>query len=157
MKSDTNLGRSWFLQTLSRISSADKEEILGLRVSIHNLVSITDQRLTSLQEETANDLNLQKVIVHVQSGWPKSVKSVDADIRGYWSVRDNLTVVNGLLLWGSRIVIPSCARERTLRSIHDGHQGEVKCTLRAKDSVYWPCNYKGHEKHGWKRGAGEGH
>ena len=53
-----------------------------------------------------------------------------------------MSVVDGLLLCGSRIVIPANARKRTLRSIHDGHQGEVKCKLRAKDAVYWPGLYK---------------
>ena len=43
---------------------------------------------------------------------------------------------------GSRIIIPEAARKRTLDTIHEGHQGEVKCTLKAKTAVYWPGMYK---------------
>ena len=57
-------------------------------------------------------------------------------------MRDDISVVDGLVLCDSRIVIPTVTRERTLNSIHDGHQGEIKCKLRAKDAVYWPGIYK---------------
>ena len=40
---------------------------------------------------------------------------------------------------GSRIIIPTVARKRTLDNIHEGHQGEVKCRL--KTGVYWPGMY----------------
>ena len=128
--------------TMSRLSSTDKHEIPGLSVNIHSLVSVSDERLTSLKEETGKDPTITKVMKNVREGWPASVKKVDREIREFWSLRDDLSVVDGLLLCGSRIVIPSIARKRTLRSIHDGHQGEVKCKLRAKDAVYWPGIYK---------------
>ena len=50
--------------------------------------------------------------------------------------------MDGLLMCGSRIIIPTVARKRTLETIHEGHQGEVKCTLKAKSAVYWPGMYK---------------
>ena len=41
-------------------------------------------------------------------------------------------------MFGSRIVIPHSLRERTLSKIHQGHQGIIRCCLRAKLSVWWP-------------------
>ena len=38
--------------TMSRLSSSESGEIPGLTVNIHSLVSVSDQRLLSLQEET---------------------------------------------------------------------------------------------------------
>ena len=128
--------------TMSRLSSSESGEIPGLTVNIHSLVSVSDQRLLSLQQETKKDSILQSLMEHVQNGWPESIEKVKPEIRDFWSMRDDISLVDGLVLCGSRIVIPSAARKRTLSSIHDGHQGEVKCKLRAKDAVYWPGIYK---------------
>ena len=45
---------------------------------------------------------------------------------------------NSLLLRAQRIVIPTCLQQDTLKRIHEGHQGIVKCRLRARTSVWWP-------------------
>ena len=39
---------------------------------------------------------------------------------------------------GSRIVIPVSMRNQVLQAIHLGHQGENRCILRARESVFWP-------------------
>ena len=42
------------------------------------------------------------------------------------------------MLKGSRIVIPASMKNQVLQAIHLGHQGENKCILRARESVFWP-------------------
>jgi hypothetical protein len=49
-----------------------------------------------------------------------------------------LSEADGLLLNGSRLVVPISLRQEVLAGIHDGHFGEVMCILRAKSAVYWP-------------------
>ena len=44
----------------------------------------------------------------------------------------------GLLLRGSRIVIPPPLRKTLLEKIHSGHQGITKCRERARQSIWWP-------------------
>ena len=48
-----------------------------------------------------------------------------------------LTVQQRLLLRGSRILIPASLRINMLDCLHASHQGLVKCTERARQSV-WP-------------------
>ena len=45
---------------------------------------------------------------------------------------------DGLVLKGDRIVIPQVLRKEVLKAIHTGHQGETKCLLLARESVFWP-------------------
>ena len=66
------------------------------------------------------------------------IRGVDADIKPYWNVRGELTIHQGLLLYGTRIVIPKTLQRETLTKIHQGHQGVQRCCLRAKVSVWWP-------------------
>ena len=49
-----------------------------------------------------------------------------------------LTVEDGLVLKGTRIIIPDKKREEILKLIHEGHLGLSKCKMRAKETVYWP-------------------
>ena len=45
---------------------------------------------------------------------------------------------DGLILKGTRIVIPSKKHEAVLRLIHEVHLGLNKCKLYAKETIYWP-------------------
>ena len=45
---------------------------------------------------------------------------------------------DGLVLKGTRIIIPDKKREDILKLIHEGHLGLNKCKMRAKETVYWP-------------------
>ena len=44
---------------------------------------------------------------------------------------------NGLITKGARLLIPSTLRKKVLEQIHDGHLGIEKCTLKARESVFW--------------------
>ena len=127
---------------LSRLSGVDKVEVQGTRVRVDQLVDISPSRLQRLQQETDNDETLVKLKEMVRKGWPRSCKSVEPALKPYWGVHDDMSVVDGLLLAGSRIIIPQASRNQVLQEIHQGHQGVTKCTLRAKSAVYWPGMYK---------------
>lgn len=49
-----------------------------------------------------------------------------------------LTEVDGILLKGSKIVVPKTMRVEILRRIHEGHLGQNKCRARTRRLVFWP-------------------
>ena len=74
----------------------------------------------------------------IMQGWPKNIKQVPPEIQPYWTFREELTIEDGLILKGTRIVIPTKQRQAILKQLHKGHLGLNKCKLRAKETVYWP-------------------
>ena len=88
-----------------------------------------------LVEATAKDPTMQKVIQFTQSGWPRSVSD---DVEPFSAARANLSYTDGLLLYGTRVVIPAQHRADTLTRIHTGHQGIHRCKARAQETVWWP-------------------
>ena len=60
------------------------------------------------------------------------------EVTPYWNYRNDITEVEGLLLYRSQIIIPSELRKDILERIHSGHLGMDKCKRRARDSVFWP-------------------
>lgn len=106
--------------------------------SIQSSWPATECKLDDLRWQTRNDSTLQQVMFYTTSGWPKSFKEVSPEIGPYFNDRGSLSVVDGLLVHGIRIVIPEGMRDEVLSRLHEGHQGMVKCSERAKSSVWWP-------------------
>ena len=74
----------------------------------------------------------------IMQGWSSSIKQVPQVLQPYWTFREELTVEYGLILKGTRIVIPAKKHEAILMLIHEEHIGLNKCKLHATDTVYWP-------------------
>ncbi|XP_037512230.1 uncharacterized protein K02A2.6-like [Rhipicephalus sanguineus] len=49
-----------------------------------------------------------------------------------------LSLEQGCLLWGSRVVIPQSLRSRVLQLLHAGHPGVEKTKMVARSHVWWP-------------------
>ena len=71
------------------------------------------------------------------SDWDVSAKK-NPKLKPYWTVRHELTVQDGLLLFGTRIVIPQSLQREMFERIHEGHKGIVKCRALARQSIWWP-------------------
>ena len=52
--------------------------------------------------------------------------------------KDELSVYDGCLLWGMRVIVPQPLRERVLDQVHEGHIGMVKMKALARSYVWWP-------------------
>ena len=71
-------------------------------------------------------------------GWPeKRVECPSSQLHPYWNYRDELTVFDGMILKGTRILIPNSLQSEVLNQLHYAHQGAEKCKLRVKGSVFW--------------------
>ena len=94
--------------------------------------------LYQLQRSTSHDDTLQTLKTTILSGWPMQKDQVPIKIREYWSYRDELSVYNGVLFKGSRVVIPQLLRPEVKSKIHSSHLGVEACLRKARDTVFWP-------------------
>ena len=96
---------------------------------------ISEKKLKLFREETDKDPALNTVKTYVLQGWPDEG---DPPTIKFAAIKDEISYHNGLLLRGSRIIVPSSLREEIKNTIHQGHLGMEKCKLRARSTVYWP-------------------
>ena len=89
------------------------------------------------RQAQASDALRTQLLHYCHYGWPPQ-HQVKGDLLHYWDARSELTSCDGLLLYGSRIVVPKSLQQETLSKIHQGHQGIEKCRLRVSTSVWWP-------------------
>ena len=101
------------------------------------LARFSDERIEELRTKTKDDHVLRTLSETIVTGWPETIKELPTSIRSYWSFRDELSVEDGILLKGTRVIIPESMQSFILDRLHYGHLGIEKTRLRAKDSVYW--------------------
>ena len=94
--------------------------------------------INTVQEATIQDQDLNKLKDVIFKGWPAYRKQCPQELWDYWTFRCDLVIEDGLILKGDRIIIPEALRSKILDALHTGHQGETKCLLLARESVFWP-------------------
>lgn len=114
-----------------------EDEIAAYVQGITLSLPASPNRLKQIQEKRESDDTCQLLRNYSMHGWP-SKSSVDSKCVNYWQHRNEIAVEEGLLMRGSRIIIPASLQKEILESIHEGHQGTTKCRARARESVWWP-------------------
>ncbi|XP_049519492.1 uncharacterized protein K02A2.6-like [Dermacentor silvarum] len=85
---------------------------------------------------TARDPLLCKVIDCINVGWPASV--TENDLKPFFDRRNELTVHQGCIMFGMRVIVPAKLRNLLLDELHEGHPGIVRSKQLARSYVWWP-------------------
>ena len=114
-----------------------QDEVKAFVAVVMQSFPATDQRLEQIKTLQEQDNVCHTVAQYCQIGWPEKNK-ISPEILPFRHVASELNVQDGMLLRGSRIVIPTPIRQEMLNCIHSGHQGIAKCRERARRSMWWP-------------------
>jgi hypothetical protein len=87
---------------------------------------------------TSKDPVLSRVYEFTLSGWPGYLNAQQEALTPFSTRKDELSIEDGCVLWGRRVIIPSVLQERVLLEMHDGHPGMVKMKALARSFVWWP-------------------
>ena len=91
-----------------------------------------------MQTEIKANPELQLLAQQIEQGWPEKIGEVDEQIQQYWSFQEDITISDGLLVKGHRIIVPKAMRYYMLSQVHEGHFGMDKCKARMSNCYYWP-------------------
>jgi len=91
---------------------------------------------SQIKNWTCRDPILSKAVMHTMQGWPE--KAPTEELVTYWMRRLELSIQDGCLLWGNRVVVPPQGREIVLQELCKAHPGVVRMKLLARSYVWWP-------------------
>eukprot|EP00731_Ephydatia_muelleri_P019872 Em0012g697a len=91
----------------------------------------------AINKLTGKDPVLSRVRSVVQHGTWDSLCS-DSVFQPYKLRRLELSVQDGCVLWGSRVVVPQVAREAVIKILHEAHPGISRMKSLARGIVWWP-------------------
>ena len=122
---------------LSRANLPGNEpDIEPVMINVVDHVAIAPLRYKQFQEATAHEMHeLQQVI---KKGWPDTKHETPHSTREFWNYRDELSLADGLILKGMKIVVPPSLRKEMLLQIHETHMGVTKCRQRGSEALFWP-------------------
>ena len=101
------------------------------------ILPASQQRLLQIKEAQQKDAECIQILDYCKIGWPTYMPN-EPILKPYWDNRQHFTVVNDLLMYDDRLVIPCTLRLDILNKIHEGHLGITKCRSAARQSVWWP-------------------
>ncbi|KAL3975969.1 inner nuclear membrane protein Man1 [Sarotherodon galilaeus] len=109
----------------------------GLSPTVFHVTQMEPLPVTSAQvkRETSRDTILSKVYDFTVNGWPSCS---DTQFSAYSARKDQLSVCQGCVMWGTHVILPPKLRTKVLDSLHDGHLGVVKMKSLARSYVWWP-------------------
>ena len=107
-------------------------------VAINNttLTAFIPERLDRIRGATLLDRVLQELGKVIMEGWPNDRRRVPCRLLPYFSYRDEVTIQDGVIFRGERIVIPSSLRKSMKEKVHAGHIGINSSLRRARDLIY---------------------
>ena len=71
----------------------------------------------------------------VFQGWRNGTEE---ELTPYNRRKEELSVEDGCVLWGRRIVAPPAGKEKVLNELHNGHPGITRMKSIARRLVWWP-------------------
>lgn len=123
---------------LSRLPIGTNETEFESAIGNIKYLSNTELPLNTkdIKEATQTDAVLKEIYDYVLLGWPEIIK--DNNILPYFRRKDEITAIDGILLWGYRVIVPKKLQSSILKELHVGHAGIVKTKSLSRSYVWWP-------------------
>ncbi|KAL3076973.1 hypothetical protein niasHT_031230 [Heterodera trifolii] len=89
-----------------------------------------------IAEAQRSDPLIRKVLDCTMGRWPN--KGLNPEIKAYFTVRNNLSIISDCLVFNGRTIIPQALRDQILKALHLAHPGIVRMKSLVQELVYWP-------------------
>jgi hypothetical protein len=128
--------------TLSRahLKSCQRSETEEETEHVHAMafLPMSQVQFEELKKESTKDDTIQLLSATIISGWPDHKSKLPTNLHPYYSIRDELSVHEGVVFKGQRAVIPFTMRAKMKDKVHAAHTGIQGCLRRAREAIYWP-------------------
>ncbi|CAH8601572.1 unnamed protein product [Schistosoma rodhaini] len=132
---------------LSRLIANQKQEsedsiiaTISLEEDIHQILQVaikaTPLSAEDIRRYTQEDGELKRIISYLEHGWPSHIDN--KNIEQYAHRRNSLSLVDGCLMFGNRVIVPTSLRRKVMLELHAAHPGVARMKALARGYVYWP-------------------
>ena len=123
------------IRSIHEVDDLEESVIAAVRSNLDTFEAVTWERV---RDETSKDIHMLQLLDMAEHGFPDSSQLMSPQLSSYWRFRDDLSSVDGVLIYANRIVIPPSLRDAVCKHIHGAHQGISQMMSRATASVFWP-------------------
>ncbi len=107
-------------------------------VNMLQYLTVTEETQQRIRQGTQEDKTLKALADVIKEGWPVQRDALQQELHDYFPFREELSVQDGAILKGERIVIPYSMRRELIETLHSSHLGIQGTLRRAREALYWP-------------------
>ena len=135
-KPGKDLGNADALSRLPQPQTTDADCQPAELIHLLQHLSSTTINAASIRRWTDTHPVLSKIRQFILQGWPNN--QLDEEFQPYSKRKTELSVLDGCILWGTRVVVPPQGRQFVLQELHDTHLGASKMKSLARAYIWWP-------------------
>ena len=121
---------------LSRLPVTETAKGPSCNVISHIQIETLPVTAAEIKISTKNDAILFEVLKYLRDDkWPEHISQ---ELRPYFTKRDELSIENDIIMWGLRVVIPSCYCHKILSGLHKNHSGMSRVKLLSRLHIWFP-------------------
>ena len=126
-------------QTSNKLQSENLADDVGVKTEASSTLYVASNLVSweMVKSATEDDETLKALKDALQTGMP-DIQDLEHDLKPYHRYADHLYIIDGVVMLGQRIVIPTSLRGQLLKSLHAAHQGIGIMNQRAADTIFWP-------------------
>ncbi len=117
----------------------DMEHVMNaaIRHETQHIMALSREDITSA---TASNPVMCQLVHAINNGFQHTHRTTNDGLAAFWPFRESLHVVEDMIHFGDRVVIPLplSLREQFLQILHSAHQGVSAMGSRARAIVFWP-------------------
>uniref|UniRef100_W6NH43 RNA-directed DNA polymerase n=1 Tax=Haemonchus contortus TaxID=6289 RepID=W6NH43_HAECO len=140
-RSTTEFGRADALSRLIPVKPNQTEDVVIAKIE-QDILAVYEATIKAspvtrilMQVESEKDEEIVKVTTALKQGvWPSRSKE---EMHNWKVLRHTLSMQDGCLYFGNRIVVPKSLRGAVLKQLPDGHPGMTRMKMLARGYVYW--------------------
>ena len=117
------------------IDSGVKAAFMSMYENDPKLKAMTWERIVAA---AATDKKCLALADLVQNGFPRSRNDLPPIARVFWSMREEIYCLEGVIIKDNKILIPRQLRAEVLESLHSAHQGVNGMLANARQRLFWP-------------------
>ena len=91
-----------------------------------------------VKEAASTDEECSSLTSYVVNGFPQNKADLPPLLQKYWSMKDDLHVIQSVPFKGRKMLIPSPLRARVLEGLHAANQGVTGMLANARERFFWP-------------------
>ena len=127
-----------FLESLDHKDTGGDAEKDTESINMVQYLPVSETTQDIIRKATDVDLVMKDLKTVIRKGWPEKKDHVPLAVQDYFPFREELTLQNGLVFKGERLVVPAGAREEMKTKVHASHIGIQGCLRRVREVLYWP-------------------
>ena len=106
--------------------------------AIHQAEHIKSTSWSDIRDAAIQDEECVALVKLIEQGFPEKRNQLPANLRRYWSMKDELYTIEGVPFKDNKMLIPSSLRRVVLEGLHSAHQGVQGMLANARQRFFWP-------------------